>query len=162
MPSLKFIISGIPDVKAAIKNDAARVTAATQAAMYDASNVILARATQLAPFDEGFLAASGQVDEQFATGHYEVTISFGNNNGPQGSSPTNTYAIVQHERLDFWHPPKPPARQKSGKKRQGTGPVKPGSGRGPKYLEYPFSQWAKNFPDGLLPYIRKHYHGGKA
>jgi hypothetical protein len=162
MGAVQIKVLRIPEISKALKIDAQGIILATQAGLLDAAEVIHQQAIGLAPFDEGFLAASGKVDHNFSGDKFEVSVSFGNE-GPHGDSPTSTYALVQHERLDFWHPPKPPARQKSGAKRQGTGPVPPGKGRGPKYLEYPFTKWTDKFPNSLVAYVRKHYRaGGKA
>ena len=160
MASASIKVLNIPEITKALKIDADRVIKATRAGLLDAAEVIHQQAITLAPFDEGFLAASGKVDHDLTGEHFSVSVSFGND-GPHGKSPTSTYAIVQHERLDLWHPPKPPARQKSGAKRQGTGPVAPGKGRGPKYLEYPFMKFVNKFPNSLVAYVRKHYRAGK-
>jgi hypothetical protein len=151
--SLKFNVKGIPEVRKALKIDLEGVTMACRRGMYDAGETILGEAKNVIPFDTGNLSSTATQTERLVGSRYEVEIGFGGEEAP--------YALVQHERLDFWHPPKPPSKSKVGK-RSGTGPgVDPQTGRGAKYLERPMLDHFKDHPATLLAYIRKHYHLGQ-
>ena len=153
MSSLKINARGIPEVRQALKVDYEGVTMACRQGMYEAGERILGEAKDRVPFDTGNLSATGVVTESLAGGRYTVEVAFGGEAAP--------YALVQHERLDFWHPPKPPSKQRVSK-RSGTGPgPDPATGRGAKYLERPMMEHFKDHPATLLAYIRKHYHLGQ-
>jgi hypothetical protein len=118
---------------------------ATKRAMFDAVNAIARGADKLVPVDTGNLRSSRMVDIKQAGSRIEAEVSYGGTGA--------AYALVQHENLDFWHPPKPPGKSKVGN-RQGTGPVAPGEGRGPKYLEVPYLAETGRWPGALVDRIR--------
>lgn len=67
----------------------AQVEAGAERGVFEATEVLLAQAVDLAPFEEGILTTSGTATAE----------------GTKGRVGFNTkYALVQHERLDFRHP----------------------------------------------------------
>lgn len=150
---MEMDIRGIPEVKRALAIDSARVEGAIKRAMGDLMNEVFTKADQLVPVDEGNLRTSGHIlTSQGPNGESTITIAYGGAAAP--------YAAVQHERLDYWHPPKPPGKSKVGK-RQGTGPgADPSTGRGAKYLERPFLEVTGNLKQKLIRLIRAEFHGG--
>lgn len=84
-----------------------------------------ARADELVPFDTGALSRSQTTSVETVGKNIVGEIGYG--------GPAAPYALVQHEDLTLSHPPKS----------KGGGPVAPGQGRGPKYLEYPSKQIGK-------------------
>lgn len=148
-----FDIRGIPEVKQRLMVEKEKVERAVNRAMVSVANDIFNRADQLVPVDEGILRSSGRLDVKPKQAGIEITITYG------GASAS--YAIVQHERLDFWHPPKPPGKSKVGG-RQGTGPGPDSStGRGPKYLERPFLEEAGKLQETILKHVRAEFFGGR-
>ena len=105
---------------------------------------IAGHADEMVPVDEGPLRASQDIVHPKRHGDtIEASISYG--------GPSAPYALVQHENMKLWHPPKPPGKRKVGG-RQGSGPTEPGDTTfgGPKYLEYPFDQETQNYPEGFV------------
>jgi hypothetical protein len=136
---------GYKDLRDAIDANVEGMQMALGRALYSAAEDIAAASQDLVPFDTGDLAGSMSVDiDRIQSATPEVSISYG-----------TAYALYQHERLDLWHPPKPPGNSRG---TVGTGPVDPGSGRGPKYLEFPFAQETSQYPTRLLDRIRAHYN----
>lgn len=153
MVKIKVDVASLREVQNAIQVDAEGVGLAARAGLRQVSEDILNEADQLVPFDEGTLASSRALDEKKYGDKYTVEVGYGNSSAP--------YALVQHERLDFYHPPKPPNKSKVGG-RQGTGPgPDPVTGRGPKYLEKPFKKYTQNIEQTLVAYIRAHYRLGR-
>jgi hypothetical protein len=144
-PGVKVRIDGVETVQRELGRSGAQVETAMKRAMFDAVNEIARGADQLVPVDTGNLRASRMVDIKQVGQRVEAEVTYGGT-GTQ-------YALVQHENLELWHPPKPPGKSKVGG-RQGSGPVEPGSGRGPKYLEVPFTQEVTNWPAGLVTRMR--------
>lgn len=152
MGSKSIDITGIREVKRALAIDAEGVQKAADRAITNITNDIFTRADQLVPVDESPLRTSGHISIDRSSRGVELGIVYGGAAAP--------YAIVQHEAMDFWHPPKPPSKQKSGG-RQGTGPgPDPQTGRGPKYLERPFLEETKNLRQKIIAQIRAEYFGG--
>lgn len=147
---IRIDIQGMKELRDALDSNIEGLEIALGKALYGAAEDIAAESKQLVPFDTGDLSASQSIEPSTIAGLKqktpEVEIAYG-----------TPYALVQHERLDFFHPPKPPGRSVVGG-RQGTGPVAPGSGRGPKYLEFPFIQEINHYPTRLVERIRQHYH----
>lgn len=151
---VKIDIRGMRELRDAIDNNVEGMTRALGQALFSAAQDIAAESQNLVPFDTGDLAASmyqlgdmgGISVEGFPGNMPEFTIAYG-----------TPYALAQHERLDFWHPPKPPGKSVVGG-RQGTGTVSPGSDRGPKYLEFPFAEETSQYPARLIDRVRQHYH----
>lgn len=143
-------LDGIKEVQRALKANGPEMTKAVRQAVTAAVFDIAKEANQLVPVDTGNLRSTQNVEVK-PVGAYGVegTISYGDTAAP--------YAIVQHEGLDLWHPPKPPGKTKVGG-RSGTGPVEPGTGRGPKYLEYPYLQETGDWPNKLVKRIRALFH----
>ena len=121
---------------------------ATRRAVTRITNETARRSNELVPFDTGNLARSRHIKlPRKSAMNIEGQVTYG--------GPSAAYAVVQHEGLHLWHPPKPPSKSKVGKN-QGTGPVAAGSGRGPKYLEYPMKQMYKIMDRLLASEIKKH------
>jgi len=154
MASGKTRIDGIPEVVAALRANDQYIRTATNQAFFAAVTAIGKRANQLVPVDTGNLRSSQKIEWSART--LGASISYGGTAAP--------YAVIQHERLDFYHPPKPPNKSKVGG-RSGTGTVEPGTGRGPKYLETAFMEETSKWPEKLTWRIRAHYRklvgGGK-
>lgn len=149
MRGINVNVRGMRELSDAIDANVEGLQQALGRALYSAAEDIAADSQDLVPFDTGDLAGSMSVDASaLMAGTPEVEITYG-----------TAYALVQHERLDLWHPPKPPGNSRG---RTGTGPVAPGSGRGPKYLEFPFAQETSQYPAKLLDRIRAHYNIVKA
>lgn len=144
---VRIDIQGMQELRDAIEANSAGMERALGKALFSAAKDIAKDSQNLVPFDTGDLAGSMSVNaERLSSSTPEVEIAYG-----------TAYALVQHERLDYWHPPKPPGKSVVGG-RQGSGPVAPGSGRGPKYLEFPFAQETSQYPPKLLERIRAHYN----
>lgn len=153
MVKINVNVASIKEVQDALLVDAEGVSRATKAGLRQMAEDILGEADQRVPFDEGTLASSRALKETHYGDKYSVEVGYGNS--------SVRYALVQHERLDFYHPPKPPNKSKVGG-RQGTGPgPDPVTGRGPKYLEMPFKRYTQNIEQTLVAYIRAHYQLGK-
>jgi len=121
---------------------------ATMRAVTRITNETARRSNELVPFDTGNLARSRVIKlPRKGSANVKGMVAYGGTGA--------AYAVVQHEGLDLWHPPKPPGKSKVGGN-QGTGPVAPGSGRGPKYLEYPMKQLYRVMDRLLQSEIKKH------
>lgn len=142
-------LDGLKDLQKALLATADQMADATAKGIYDMVNEIAKESSRLVPVDTGVLRASRTVEVRRTLGGLgvEAEIAYGGAAAP--------YAVVQHERLDFYHPPKPPGKSVVGG-RSGTGPVEPGQGRGPKYLEHPFVQQMDAMPENLMKRIRAH------
>jgi hypothetical protein len=143
-------LEGMPELKRALESQHPKMDMAVKQAIYGAALEIARDANDLVPVDTGNLRSSQNVQYKKGLEGHEVTVSYGDT--------ATAYALVQHERLDFWHPPKPPNKSVVGG-RQGTGPVLPGSGRGAKYLEIPFMKEVSEYPQKLVQRIRVAFHG---
>jgi len=116
-------------------------------AVTELTTEVAKEANELVPFDTGNLARSRVIKYPKKLSDKPVgEISYGGAAAP--------YAVVQHEKVSWWHPPKPPSKSKVGG-RQGTGPVAPGTGRGPKYLTYPLMRKKMQFNKILIKKINK-------
>ena len=74
-----------------------RMRAAARAGLFEGANVIMTDAKRRVPVDLGTLKGSGQVHEPTETADgLRCRMGFGDG--------AESYAIVQHERLDFKHP----------------------------------------------------------
>lgn len=136
-------ITGIKDIESKFNAYAIDGQRAMMVALTSAVVDIAGDADTMIPVDEGTLRASQDIDYPKLRGsRMEATISYG--------GPSAPYALIQHENVDLWHPPKPPGKRKSGG-RSGSGPTQPGDTTfgGPKYLEYPFTQETQNWPLGF-------------
>ena len=151
---VKIDIRGMRELRDAIDSNVEGMQDALGRALLSAAQDIAAESQNLVPFDTGDLAGSmyllGEMNgvkvDGFPGNTPEFTIAYG-----------TPYALAQHERLDFWHPPKPPSKRVVGG-RQGTGTVAPGQPQGPKYLEFPFAEETSQYPTRLIERIRQHYH----
>ena len=150
--TIKIKSQNMAEIRRGLLADAEGVSLALRAGLKNMAEDISNESEQLVPVDEGILRTSRSIDETNIGTTYQIEVGYGNSATP--------YALVQHERLDFWHPPKPPAKSKVGG-RQGTAPgIDPTTGRGPKYLERPFKKYTANFAETLTAYVRKHYQLG--
>ena len=150
--TIRVKTQSMAEIRRALVADAEGVSLALRAGLKNMAEDISNASEQLVPVDENILRTSRTLEESNTGTTYKVEVGYGNSATP--------YALVQHERLDFWHPPKPPNKSKVGG-RQGTAPgIDPATGRGPKYLERPFKQYTANFTETLTAYVRKHYQLG--
>lgn len=157
MAGSSITLEGLQELKRNLNATGREMTEALGKSIFEMVNEIAKESSRLVPVDTGNLRSSRTVEFRKVNGGYgiEAEIAYGGT--------AAGYALVQHERLDLWHPPKPPGKSKVGK-RSGTGPVAPGEGRGPKYLEFPFNQMMENQPQDLANRIRRNVtfrRGGK-
>jgi hypothetical protein len=142
-------LSGIEDIVAAFSWAPEQMRQAVNQAITAAATDVGLEADNLVPEDTGALRSSQNIGIRDKGEVIEAEVSYGDTATP--------YALVQHERLDFWHPPKPPGKSVVGK-RSGTGPgTDPSTGRGPKYLERPFMEETANYPEKMAQRIRVHF-----
>ena len=140
-------VTGLDDIRRLIRANDRKVRAATGRAITAEVVELGRRADELVPFDTGNLMRSQIIKLPTAFGRSIVgSVEYGGTAAP--------YALKQHEDLELWHPPKPPGKSKVGK-RQGTGPVAPGQGRGPKFLEHPFNKMKKTFARDLTRHVKR-------
>ena len=140
-------ITNLDQVKREMRKGNLVVIEAAGQAVTEITTGLARQANELVPFDTGNLARSRVIKYPKKLSDKPVgEVSYG--------GPAAPYAVVQHESLDFFHPPKPPNKSKVGG-RQGTGPVAAGTGRGPKYLEYPLKRYHKGFNKILIRKINK-------
>ncbi len=145
--ALRVRIEGLDDIRRLIRVNDRKVVGATKIAVTEQVVELGRRADELVPFDTGNLMRSQIIKLPTAFGRSIVgTVEYGGSAAP--------YALRQHEDLELWHPPKPPGKSKVGK-RQGTGPVAPGQGRGPKFLEHPFKRQQKLFSARLAARVNR-------
>ena len=142
-----FKMEGLKETLNSLDKLGIDIKKATAAAVFSTAQAIAHKADELVPVDTGVLRATQDVSRQksLTQKDYRSVISYG--------GPSAPYALAQHEELDWWHPPKPPGKSKVGK-RSGKGPVAPGTGRGPKYLEHPFLEETANWPASIVARIR--------
>ena len=145
--ALRVRIEGLDDIRRLIRVNDRKVVGATKIAVTEQVVELGRRADELVPFDTGNLMRSQIIKLPTAFGRSIVgSVEYGGTAAP--------YALKQHEDLELWHPPKPPGKSKVGK-RQGTGPVAPGQGRGPKFLEHPFNKMKKTFARDLTRHVKR-------
>ena len=145
--ALRVRIEGLDDIRRLIRVNDRKVVGATKIAVTEQVVELGRRADELVPFDTGNLMRSQIIKLPTAFGRSIVgTVEYGGTAAP--------YALVQHEDLTLWHPPKPPGKSIV-KGRQGTGPVAPGQGRGPKFLEHPFKRQQKRFSARLAARVNR-------
>jgi hypothetical protein len=125
---------GVKKLEKALKSEA--VDNATRAAVSAVATDIAARADELVPFDTGNLSRSQDLIRAKSFGPIIATIEYGGTAAP--------YALVQHENQDLSHPPAS----------EGGSPVSPGSGRGPKYLQYPATEAAGSLKKRIVAEIK--------
>ena len=141
--TIEHDITGIKDIEAKLNSYAVDAERAMLMAFTTAVVDIAGEADTMIPVDEGILRARQDIDFPKVSGRrLEATISYG--------GPSAPYALVQHENVNLYHPPKPPGRRKVGGA-QGSGPTEPGDRTfgGPKYLEYPFDRETEDWPNGF-------------
>ena len=127
-------LTGMKDLKKKMSEGNLAVIEGARLAVRDLTTDVARKSSELVPFDTGNLARSIVIKyPQVLSDHPKGEVSYGGAAAP--------YAVVQHEAIHYWHPPKPPGNS-SGK--VGAGPVTPGTGRGPKYLEYPMKRLARD------------------
>ena len=145
--ALRVRIEGLDDIRRLIRVNDRKVVGATKIAVTEQVVELGRRADELVPFDTGNLMRS-QIIKLPLRGTRSIvgSVEYGGTAAP--------YALKQHEDLELWHPPKPPGKSKVGK-RQGTGPVAPGQGRGPKFLEHPFKRQQKRFSARLAARVNR-------
>ena len=142
-------VTGLDDIRRLIRANDRKVIAATRRAVTAEVVELGRRADELIPMDTGNLRNSQIIKLPPPLGHSRSivgSVEYGGTAAP--------YALKQHEDLELWHPPKPPGKSIV-KGRQGTGPVAPGQGRGPKYLEHPFKRQQKRFSARLAARVNR-------
>lgn len=141
-------VEGLRELKRNLDATTDEIVDAFGKAIFDLVNEVAKESSRLVPVDTGNLRSSRTVEFKTVKNGlgFEAEIAYGGSAAP--------YAIIQHERLNYWHPPKPPGKSKVGG-RQGTGPVEPGEARGPKYLEFPFVQYMSRQPQDLVERVRR-------
>ena len=142
-------VTGLDDIRRLIRANDRKVRAATGRAITAEVVELGRRADELIPMDTGNLRNSQILKLPPPLGHSRSivgSVEYGGTAAP--------YALKQHEDLELWHPPKPPGKSKVGSK-QGTGPVAPGQGRGPKFLEFPFKRQQKRFSARLAARVNR-------
>ena len=148
---MTIVIKNIDQLNRAMKEGNLAVIEAARKAVTEITNDVARESRQLVPFDTGNLARSRVVKyPKINSDEPKGEISYGGPGAP--------YAVIQHEDETLFHPPKPPGKSKVGG-RQGTGPVAPGSGRGPKYLSYPLQRKKEGFTKLLITNINKQLRG---
>ena len=132
-------VAGIDGLNRALAANVAGLADALRTALFDANNDIATESQNLVPFEFGDLKGSMAQNERSRPGSVEFEIVYG-----------TPYALIQHERLDYFHP---------GQARGGIGPTSPGTpGGSPKYLEFPFVQETSRWPGRLVQRVRAHFH----
>ena len=145
---MTIIIQNMSQLNKALKAGNLGVIEAARKAVTEITNDVARESRELVPFDTGNLSRSRVVRyPNINSDKPKGEIAYGGPGAP--------YAVVQHEDLSLFHPPKPPGKSKVGG-RQGKGPVAPGSGRGPKYLAYPLMRKKMQFNKLLIANINKH------
>ena len=141
-------MDGLKQLKENLRASGNEMTDAFSKAIFELVNEVAKESSRLVPVDTGNLRSSRTVEFNRSPDGTQVNaeIAYGGSAAP--------YAVVQHERLDYWHPPRPPGKSVVGG-RQGTGPVAPGEGRGPKYLEFPFMELMSRQPADLVERVRR-------
>jgi hypothetical protein len=138
-------IEGIEDVRRLIKKGNQIVLHAARVAVSDATGEVADKADNLAPEDSTDLRSSQTINWPSHTSDDPTgEIAYG--------GPSAPYAVVQHENLDLWHPPKPPGNKDG---HVGDGPTSPGTAGSPKYLEFPLMEMRKTFDDKIVATIKK-------
>ena len=145
--ALRVRIEGLDDIRRLIDRNDRKVIAATKMAVTEQVVELGRKSDELVPWDTGNLMRSQTLKLPTAFGkRITGSVSYGGSAAP--------YALKQHEDLELWHPPKPPGKSKDGG-HQGTGPVAPGQGRGPKFLEHPFNKMKKTFARDITKYVKQ-------
>ena len=130
-------IEGLGDLRRLIDAGNKKVIKAAGQAVTEVTNDVARKSAELVPFDTGALRRSRAM--KFPTpGRKNIVgeITYGGPGAP--------YAVVQHEDMELFHPAKP----------LGAGPVAPGQGRGPKYLEFPLKMARKDFDKIIVNRIK--------
>ena len=128
-------IEGLDDVRRLIDEGERKVIQAAKVAVYEVTNDVARKSGELVPFDSGALRGSRAIKLP-TTRNLVGEVTYGGPGAP--------YAVVQHENLELFHPAKP----------LGAGPVAPGQGRGPKYLEFPLKMARKDFDKLIVNRIK--------
>lgn len=115
---------GLDDLKDEIMKSGDNANLATAKAIKEVAIIAGRKSDELVPYDTGNLQRSLVIDLP-SPRRLRAVLSYGGTSAP--------YALVQHEDLELFHPPKPPNTNKAGM--SGVGPTVPGRERGPKYLE---------------------------
>lgn len=128
MAKIGIRIQGLEDIRRLLDEGNKKVIKAAGIAVTEVTNTVAKKSAELVPFDTGALRGSRAIKIP-VIGRKDVIgeVTYG--------GPGSSYAVVQHEDLKLFHPAKP----------LGAGPVAPGQGRGPKYLEYPVKMARKDF-----------------
>lgn len=125
---MAIVIQNMGQLKKALAASNLVVMEGAREAITDMTTVLARKSNELVPFDTGNLARSIVIKyPTVLSDKPEGSVAYGGTGAP--------YAVVQHEDTSLSHPPKA----------KGGSPVAPGSGRGPKYLEYPLKRMAVPF-----------------
>lgn len=137
--------TGTKKLQDVLKKLGARSTQAAKAALYQEAERIMTASKKRCPVDLGNLRASGQVSlPSESGGHIVVELGYGGpagagNHGGETNKEHVGYAIVQHEDLSLDH-----SKRLSAKESKRRGGVVWGEIGGPKYLENPVLDAAKD------------------
>ena len=135
---MTIVIQNMAQVRKALAASNLVVIEGAREAITDMTTGLARRSTELVPFDTGNLARSIVIKYPTVLNNKpEGSVAYGGTGAP--------YAVVQHEDTSLSHPPKS----------KGGSPVEAGSGRGPKYLEYPLKRYQKVFNKLLIRKINK-------
>ena len=121
-------ITKMGELKKALRDSNLVVIEGAREAITDMTTMLARQSNELVPFDTGNLARSIVIKYPTVLNDKpEGSVAYGGTGAP--------YAVVQHEDTTLSHPPKD----------KGGSPVAAGTGRGPKYLEYPLKRMAMPF-----------------
>ena len=142
---MTIVIQNMGQLRRELRKSNLVVIEGARQAITEITTGVARQSTELVPFDTGNLARSIVIKYPKTLSDNPVgEVAYGGTGAP--------YAVVQHEKEKWWHPPKPPGNSRG---RVGAGPVAPGSGRGPKYLEYPLKRYKRVFNKILIKKINK-------
>ena len=139
-------VTGINELKRLLKTADVKIVGAVAQEMSQITDAIAQESRGLVPFDEGILAGSVTKTKSYNVVFISQTVAYGGPGAP--------YALIQHEKEDWWHPPKPPGKSKVGGQ-SGTGPGIPGQTRGAKYLEIPAKRHQRTVVPRMIAAIKK-------
>lgn len=121
-------IEGLDNLRLVLRSTDPKVKLVVNTVIDQVAREIGELSQSLVPFDTGQLHDSMTIQRVVTPVAITKVVGYGGK--------ASSYALIQHENEEFWHPPKPPGKSKVGG-HSGTGPGIPGVTRGAKYLEKP-------------------------
>jgi hypothetical protein len=134
-------IEGLDNLRLVLKSTDPKVKLVVSTVLDQVARDIGDRSQSLVPFDTGQLHDSLTIQRVDTPRAIVKVVGYGGK--------ASSYALIQHENEEFWHPPKPPGKSKVGG-HSGTGPGIPGQTRGAKYLEKPALQQQRTLGRRLI------------